>query len=150
MQEQEGEEDMQKGKYPVEAWETAEKQAKPRIRSCATCEQTFITVPDAWDGYVHKNCCSRCTATGGWSHSKRCRNSTKEMWKNLEPYKNSWQGGAGSSQDGAGWWHQGLQHHSWTELDRTWTGQEVKENDGSLNEDKDYDEDGKLIKKEWW
>eukprot|EP00972_Heterocapsa_arctica_P039717 5853372-Heterocapsa_arctica.AAC.1 len=76
-----------------------------------------MTTP-GWDGYIHKHCCSSCTAPGGWKHSKRCRQKTKWLQMSIDPYK-SWQVGANGPQDANGWRHQTWEQQRWTAQD--WT-----------------------------
>eukprot|EP00972_Heterocapsa_arctica_P013523 1992780-Heterocapsa_arctica.AAC.1 len=117
MQRGEGAEDRRREEYPPEPQEGPEMEVKAQLKSCETCGLNFMTVPQGWNAYIHKHCCSRCTATGGWSHTKRCREKTKYMQRSIDPYKNYWQGVSRSSQDGAGWWHQGWQQRSWSAQD---------------------------------
>eukprot|EP00972_Heterocapsa_arctica_P004756 705502-Heterocapsa_arctica.AAC.1 len=96
---------------------------------------------------MRTHCCSSCTATGGWRHSKRCRDKTKWLQRSIDPYKN-WQSGTrGSSQDRAGWWHQGWMQQRWAAQDWIDPVQEdPNENDADLTDgEKAYDKEGKLM-----
>eukprot|EP00972_Heterocapsa_arctica_P098616 14553834-Heterocapsa_arctica.AAC.1 len=64
------EERKQKGGYPPEQQEGSEWDMKTQLRNCETCGLNFMTTPQGWNVYIHKHCCSRCTATGGWKHTK--------------------------------------------------------------------------------
>eukprot|EP00972_Heterocapsa_arctica_P013553 1997953-Heterocapsa_arctica.AAC.1 len=74
------------------------------------------------------------------------------MWMqiSINPYKNYWQGGASSSQDGAGRRHQTWEQQRWAARDWTKPAQEEpNEDDADQTEEEEvYDENGKLIMKE--
>eukprot|EP00972_Heterocapsa_arctica_P072608 10720427-Heterocapsa_arctica.AAC.1 len=63
--------------YPPHRQGKLPRNDKPRLRYCRTCGMPFIAVPDQWTGYMHTNCCSQCTRTGGHRHTPRCRNRTE-------------------------------------------------------------------------
>eukprot|EP00972_Heterocapsa_arctica_P066983 9885490-Heterocapsa_arctica.AAC.1 len=58
------------GGYPPEPEAAPEGEVRAQLRCCGTCGLDFMAVPQGTDGYLHTHCCSSCTATGGWRHSK--------------------------------------------------------------------------------
>eukprot|EP00972_Heterocapsa_arctica_P056995 8409804-Heterocapsa_arctica.AAC.1 len=136
MEESREAEQRRREEYPPDQHERPEKHAYEVLKCCETCGMNFMTVPIGWSGYIHKNCCSKCTGSGGQWHSKRCREKTKYMKMCINPvrypYPNHWQGGSAGSKDATGWWHQGWQQQGWSTQGWTRPGQEQPEdNDGS-------------------
>eukprot|EP00972_Heterocapsa_arctica_P104040 15333521-Heterocapsa_arctica.AAC.1 len=71
-----GAERKDRGGYPPYRQEDPPWQVKPQIKCCRTCGMGFMAAPQGWSGYMHKNCSSRCTHTGGYEHTRRCRDKT--------------------------------------------------------------------------
>eukprot|EP00972_Heterocapsa_arctica_P046524 6865871-Heterocapsa_arctica.AAC.1 len=109
-----------------------------------------MAVPQGWSGYIHKNCCSRCTNTGGYAHTRRCRD--KNMWArwNNDPYKINRRNENYNMKDEPAWDPQTWQQQGWEAQDWTENGQEYQEEEEVEPEEEEetYDENGKRIQKE--
>eukprot|EP00972_Heterocapsa_arctica_P010964 1606953-Heterocapsa_arctica.AAC.1 len=129
-------------------------QVKPQAKRCWTCGMEFMAEPQGWYGYVHKNCCSRCTNTGGYDHTRRCRNNNMTSWNwtrwNKDPYRNSKENENHHRHEEQVWdpqsWQQGWQDQEWPEA-----GQEDQEEEEEVEpeeEEETFDENGRRIQKE--
>eukprot|EP00972_Heterocapsa_arctica_P079558 11724818-Heterocapsa_arctica.AAC.1 len=82
------------------------------MRSCDTpaCNKQYMAEPHWEDGYIHKHCCSSCTRTGGYQHTRRCRRHNGPGFN----YKGT--RSSGSWSPAPAWQDQGWKYH-----ERTWT-----------------------------
>eukprot|EP00972_Heterocapsa_arctica_P094195 13891045-Heterocapsa_arctica.AAC.1 len=92
------------------------------MRSCDTAagNKQYMAEPHWEDGYIHKDCCSSCSRTGGYRHTMRCRRHNGPKYT----YKGAISSGSWSTAQGwqdirratPGWQDQGWKYH-----DSVWT-----------------------------
>eukprot|EP00972_Heterocapsa_arctica_P035956 5289847-Heterocapsa_arctica.AAC.1 len=115
------------------------------MRCCDTpaCNTEYLAEPHWKDGYIHKHCCSSCTRTGGYEHTRRCRRNNVHKCYYRKATRPAPRSTASNWQDN-GWWYP---EEHWTAAQdgkAEWEPGDMQGDRAEAWNENPYDKDGKM------